>query len=201
MQKKILKIQSNQIFLMKKADDIISLALKAKEVKNISYEIENSFHLKIKIIRVLPINLGYLLGKLSFLDINSMNIFKLYDDKKYFEITFSQNVDDIDIPFIEEVITHSFDMSKKYKYTKPVIKQNEITINCEHREDIAQMKIQTKDQKALFGYIAQVLDKFNIEIQSAKIFTQRGRVNDLLLIEKNGNFCINKEKFLGELII
>ncbi len=200
IKKKILNIQSNHIFLMKKADDIIKLALQAKDVTDLSYEIENDEHLKIKIIRVLPLNLGYLLGKLSFLDISSMNIFKLYDNKKYFEITFSQNIDNIDIPFIKEIITHSFDMSKEFKYKKPLINKNEILIDCNHTEELAQMKIQTKDQKGLFGYIAQVLDQFNIEIQSAKIFTQRGRVNDLLLIEKDGHFCINKTKILNNII-
>ena len=201
MQKKILKIDSNQLFLMYKANDIISLALKAKDVTTIEYEIENSRVLTIKILRVSPLNLGYLLGKLSFLDISSMNIFKLYDDKKYFEIKFSEAVDDTDIPFVAEIINNSFDMTKIFKYKKPMIKSNEIIIDCEHRDELAQMKIQTKDQKGLFGYIAQILDDYNIEIQSAKIFTQRGKVNDLLLVEKNGNFCINKDKILEKLII
>ncbi len=200
MQKKILKIDSNQLFLMYKAEDIIKLALKAKDITSTHYEIDNSTNLTIKILRISPINLGYLLGKLSFLDINSMNIFKLYDEKKYFEIKFSQKVDEEDIPFVKELIENSYDMSKIFKFNKTKLLENEIIIDCEHREELAQFKIQTKDQKGLFAYIAQVFDKYNVEIQSAKIFTQKGKVNDLLLIEKDGNFCKNKDKILEEIL-
>lgn len=199
MKKKILSIDSNQLFLTYKADDIILIGIKAKDVTSVKYEIDNSSVLTIKIIRVSPLNLGYLLGKLSFLDINSMNIFKLYDEKKYFEIKFSEAIDETDITFIEDIIKTSFDMTKTFKYIKPNIKAEEIIVDCDHREGLAQMKIRTKDQKGLFGYISQILDEYNIEIESAKIFTQRGKANDLLLIEKNGNFCSNKEKIMEKL--
>ena len=200
MQKKILKIDSNQLFLMYKAEDIISLAIKANSITSTSYEIDNSTNLTIKIFRISPINLGYLLGKLSFLDISSMNIFKLFDDKKFFEISFSQKIDEIDIPFIKEIIENSYDMTKVFHFKQPIILENEIIIDCEHTDELAQVKIITKDQKGLFAYIAYIFDKYNIEIQSAKIFTQKGKANDLLLIEKNGNFCINKDKILEDLI-
>ncbi len=193
MQKKILQIGSNQLFLVHKASDIISLAVKAKDVKTAIYEIDNSETLTIKIIRVNPLNLGFLLGKLSFLDLSSMDIFKLYDDKKYFEIRFGSKVDEGDLQFIEETVSNSFDMNRKFNHKKPVIKKEDIFIDCDHRDDLAQVKIETKDQKGLFAYVAQVFDDFNIEIESAKIHSIRGKVNDLLLIEKNGNFCVNQE--------
>ena len=201
MQKKILQIDSNQIFLMYKAETIINLALMAKDVTTIEYTIENTNVLTIKILRVQSINLGYLLGKLSFLDISNMNIFKLYEGKKYFEIKFSEAIEESEIPFVEEIIETSFDMEKKFKYKKPIISQGEVMVDCEHREGLAQMKIRTKDQKGLFGYIAQVLDMYNVEIQSAKIFTNRGKVNDLLLIEKDGNFCSNMTVILDKLLL
>ncbi len=193
MQKKILQIGSNQLFLVHKASDIISLALKAKDVKTATYEIDNSEMLTIKIIRVNPLNLGFLLGKLSFLDLLSMDIFKLYDDKKYFEIRFGSKVNEADFQFIEETVSNSFDMNRKFNHKKPIIKKEDIFIDCDHRDDLAQVKIETKDQKGLFAYVAQVFDDFNIEIESAKIHSIRGKVNDLLLIEKNGNFCVNQE--------
>ncbi len=50
--------------------------------------------------------------KLEFLNIFSMNIFKLYDEKKAFEITFSEKVDQGDIELVKQIIESSFDMSK-----------------------------------------------------------------------------------------
>ena len=194
MQKKIQYIASNQIFLQLKTNDILDIALRAKDVKDFDYKIINTERLKIQIIRQIPINLSYLLGKLESLDIATMNIFKLYDEKKFFEITFSEKVDEADLFYIEEVIKNSWDMKKIPKLKKPRIKRNEILIDCNHTQYLAQMKVKTKDQKGLFAYIAKVFDQFSIEIESAKIYSSRGKVRDLFLIEKNGNFCPMQEE-------
>ncbi|MCG3717372.1 protein-PII uridylyltransferase, partial [Aliarcobacter butzleri] len=104
LQKKIMYISSNQIFLRMKAEDILDIAIKAKDVDSYIYKIINEAQLTIRIIRKQPLNLGYLLGKLEFLNIDSMNIYKLYDNKKAFEISFSEKIDPEDIYLIEEII-------------------------------------------------------------------------------------------------
>lgn len=194
--KKILNIVSNQFFLKYKALDIIKIALRAKNIKDWDYKIFNGNNLKIRITRSIPLNLGFLLGKLQFLNISSMGIYMLFDNKKFFEIEFDERVDDEDIPFVEDVIKLSFDMTKDIKLKKPVLLKENIAINCDHTEDLAQMKIEAKDQKGLFSYIAKVFDEFDIEIHSAKIQSHNGKAKDLFLISKNGNFCKNKEKIV-----
>ncbi len=189
VKKKIMYISSNQMFLILKAEDILDIAIKAKDVNDYIYKIMNTTHLTIRIIRNVPLNLGYLLGKLEFLNISSMNIFKLYDNKKAFYISFTERVNDDDLPFIEEVIKDSFDMSKNTKLTRPVIKKEHIKVNCNHTAHLASMSIVAEDQKGLFAHIAKIFDDFNIEIESAKLHTIKGFANDLFLIEKNGNFC------------
>jgi [protein-PII] uridylyltransferase len=87
-------------------------------------------------------------------------------------------------------------MSKKIKLKKPIINKDDIYINCNHTEELALMKIDTKDQKGLFSYIAKILDDFNIEINSAKIQSINQRAKDLLLITKDGNFCNNKDEIM-----
>ena len=196
VKKKIMYISSNQMFLILKAEDILDIAIKAKDVKKYIYKIMNENHLTIRIIRSAPLNLGYLLGKLEFLNIASMNIFKLYDDKKAFYISFTEKVDAEDLPYIEEVIKGSFDMSKTTKLMTPIIKKENIQINCNHTAYLAAMSIVAKDQKGLFAYIAKIFDDFNIEIESAKLNTIRGYAKDLFLIEKNGNFCTKQDEIL-----
>jgi [protein-PII] uridylyltransferase len=196
MKKKITYIASNQIFLQLKASDILDLAIRAKAVDKYTYKIINDETLTLRIIRAIPLNLGYLLGKLEFLNIASMRIFKLFDDKKCFEVTFSEKVDEGDLMFIEEIIQNSFDMSKTTKLAHINIKKEEIEIDCNHTQQLASLKIKTKDQRGLLAYIAKVFDDFNIEIESAKIYTSRGKARDLFLIEKNGNFCINTEEII-----
>ncbi|MCG3720811.1 protein-PII uridylyltransferase, partial [Aliarcobacter butzleri] len=123
LQKKIMYISSNQIFLRMKAEDILDIAIKAKDVDSYIYKIINEAQLTIRIIRKQPLNLGYLLGKLEFLNIDSMNIYKLYDNKKAFEISFSEKIDPEDIYLIEEIIKDSFDMTKRTNLITPIIKK------------------------------------------------------------------------------
>ena len=197
LQKKIMYIASNQIFLRLKAEDILDIAIKAKDVDTFIYKITNEPQLTIRIIRKSPLNLGYLLGKLEFLNIATMNIFKLYDNKKAFEISFSEKVDNDDIYFIEEIIKDSFDMNKTTNLLTPIIKKEDIKVDCNHTAYLAAMHIIAKDQKGLFAYIAKIFDDFNVEIESAKLHTLKGYARDLILIEKNGNFCSNQEEIIN----
>jgi len=198
--KKIMYITSNQIFLQHSAKNIISIALNAYDVDDFKYELTNETNLKIKIIRKVPLNLGFLLGKLEFLDISTMNIFKLYDSKKYFEISFSQKIQNKDdLIYIKNIIENSFDMGKKAKLLVPMIKRSDISIDCNHTTYLASMKVYTKDQRGLFAYIAKIFDDFNIEIESAKLSSKKGMAKDLFLIEKNGNFCENQDFVLNQL--
>ncbi len=205
MQKNILNIKSTQVFLIYKASNIIDIAVQSENVKKIDYKIKNEKNLIIQIIRVIPLNLGYLLGKLSFLNVSAMHIFKLYNEKKYFEIIFSENIQNNDINFIEEIIKNSFDMTKEFNFKKPIILKENILLDLNHSEELIQIQINAKDQKGLFGYVATILDKYNIEIRSAKINSKNTkhskniRINDLILIEKNGNFIKYKDKILDDL--
>ncbi|MEA3553825.1 MAG: HD domain-containing protein [Campylobacterota bacterium] len=196
MKKKILNINSNQMFLKYKAEDIIKISFAAKDTEKFYFTLNNDNNLIIRITRAVPLNLGYLLGKIQFLNITSMGIYKLFDDKKFFEISFDSKLDNEDIPFVEQIIQDSFDMEKSVKLKKPNIIKEQITINCDHTDELALMKIETKDQKGLFSYIAKVFDDFDIEINSAKIQSNRGKANDLFLISKNGNFCSNKDEIV-----
>ncbi len=199
MKKKITYIASNQMFLKCKADEILDIALRAYEVKDFSYKIINKDQLSIKIIRKIPLNLAFLLGKLEFLNISTMNIFKLYDEKKFFEINFSEKVDEEDIPLIEQIIENSFDMSKKTKLLTPEIEKKGIEINCNHTTYLASMQVTAKDQKGLFAYIANVFDEYGIEIETAKVSSIKGMAKDLFLIEKNGNFCGKQDDIIESL--
>jgi [protein-PII] uridylyltransferase len=199
-QKKIINIESDLLFIKYKKEhilNIVDLALNSKN--NFDFNIINNKNLSIEILKSIDLNLGYLLGKLSFLSIVNMDIFLLFDDKKYFKIEFLEKVDESEILFIEDIIKSSFDMSKKLKLKKPIINRSDICIDKNHSDNIAKMTLTAKDQKGLFGYIAKIFDEFGVNIESAKIHTSKNRVKDLILIKKNGKFVINIDKILHEL--
>jgi [protein-PII] uridylyltransferase len=196
IKKKIMYISSNQMFLRLKAEDILDIAIHAKDVKDYKYKIVNDTQLTIRIIRKVPLNLGYLLGKMEFLNIASMNIYKLYDDKKAFYISFSEKVDDEDLFYVKQIIKDSFDMSKNTKLRIPTIKKENIKVDCNHTAYLASMSIAAKDQKGLFAYVSKIFDDYNIDVETAKLNTIKGYAKDLILIEKNGNFCPNQDEIV-----
>jgi len=199
MQKNIINIESNLLFLKYSKDKILDISIDAEDIKDYKFSIDNSERLSIEIFRKTPLNLGYLLAKLSFLTISDMHIYKLYNGIKYFKITYNQSIDNNELTIVEQIVDNSFDMSKKTHYKKPVIYKNEIIINTEHSQSLISISINAKDQKGLFAYISQVLDKYKVEIRSAKIFTNKIRVQDLLLIEKDENCSTVIDQILDEL--
>ncbi len=200
LKKKILNIQSNFFFLKYRSEQIIKLAKKAYDTDRFSYEIETSPHLIIEVFRNQDFNIGYLLGKLSFLDLVSMEIYKLFDNKKYFRLEFNENIEETETLHVKEIIEASFDMSKKLNLKKPIIKRGEIELDCDHSESYAKMSINTTNQKGLMAFLLSLFDEERIDIALAKIQTIKNRTRNLILIEKTLYLCENKKRILEELI-
>jgi [protein-PII] uridylyltransferase len=200
LRKKTLNISSNFFFLKHKTHQIIKISKLAFETETFTYKIETEPHLKIEVIRNNEFNIGYLLGKLGFLNLVNMEIYKLFDEKKYFKLEFNEDIQNSDTSYIKELIENSFDMSKKTKLIKPNIKRDELKLNCEHSMTYAQMNINTKDKKGLMAYVMSRFDEEGIDIVMAKIQTIKGRTRNLILIEKTLYLCENKNKILEGLI-
>jgi [protein-PII] uridylyltransferase len=196
LQRKILSITSNYFFIKHKSHEIVKIATIAKDANPYEFKIENEGHLSISIIKSEELNVGYLLGKLGFLDLINMEVFKLYDDKKYFKIDFNESVEDSDISHIETLIKQSFDMSKSTTLCKPIIKENEIKMECEHSKSLIKLSIDTQNQKGMMAYMMSIFDDEGIDVSTAKIQTIKNRARNLFLIEKKIDLCDNKNKIL-----
>ena len=199
LQKKTLSIRSNVFFLKQKSHEIVEIVQQASEIPDEGYRffITNETHLGITVIRSKSFNIGYLLGKLSYLDLAHMDIYKLFDEKKYFQIDFNEKASTSDIDIIKELIHNSFDMSKKATLKVPVLLQGEIDLDCDHSKSYALMHINTKNQKGLMAYVMSIFDEHGIDIAMAKIQTIKNRTRNLLLIEKTVELCENQEKILN----
>jgi [protein-PII] uridylyltransferase len=166
-QKKILKIPSDLIFIRYSDKEIIDISTKAFKIKNYNIELKSSNYLTIEIIRKENFNLSYLLAKLNSLEVANMDIFKLFDGFKYFKIDFSKMVDNLELELIKEILDKSFNTDKEKNIKKPIIKIDELKIDCEHSKDYATMNLNTKDQKGLIAFIIQVFDQEGVDITSA----------------------------------
>jgi [protein-PII] uridylyltransferase len=194
--RKILSIPSALFFIKMQSDDIVSLAKRCAQTREYSYTFENSDFFSFAIISKKEINLGWLLGKFTHLDIVSMDIFKLFDGAKYFQVSFSERLQDEELAFAGELIESSFDMSKKAQFKKPQILKKELNIDCEHSEGYAKMTLETKNQHGLLAFIIEIFDELGIDIATAKISTIKNTARDMFLIEKSSGICEQKSKVL-----
>ncbi len=201
LKKKILSIESNLLFFKYSPTQIVNIA---KWVSNLKapyeYYIENNTHLSISIIRNQELNLGYLLAKLSNLDVVNMDIYKIFNKVKYFRVDFLEKVEPEEIFYVQEIIKNSFNMEAKAKLTKPIIFKDEIDIDCNHSQTYARMSINCKNQKGLLANIISIFDDLGIDIASAKIQTIKNRARNMFLIQKNGKFCSNEELIIKKLV-
>lgn len=101
---------------------------------------------------------------------------------------------------IELIVEEAFDMSKKLDLPKPTIKANEITLDCDHSINYAQLNLNTANQRGLLAYFVQLFDEANINIATAKIHTDKNRARDHFLIEKQNRMCDNAREIIVKLI-
>lgn len=198
-QKKILSIPADLLFIKYTPKKILQIAAEANRLENYSYLIHNENFLTIEIIRQDNLDVSYLLHKLTRLDIVQMDIFKLFSDIKYFKFVFNEVVDESELSILEETIVEALTHKHQLKLSHPAIKEEEIFIDCNHSEEHAMMKLNCTDQRGLLSYVIGIFDHLGIDIASAKIHTKMNRVNDLFLIQKNGNFCNNTNRIIKEL--
>lgn len=199
-QKKILSIESNLFFFKHTPADIVTLSKEAFKCHSFTYQLEIERGLVIHIFRRIPLNLGYLLGKLSYLDVASMDIFTLFDGIKYFKIEFLQRPLEGTMEQIQIIVEEAFDMSKKLALPKPVIKASEITLDCDHSIHYAQLNLNTTNQRGLLAYFVQCFDEAEINIATAKIHTNKNMARDHFLIEKQNRMCDNARKIIDKLV-
>jgi len=195
-QKKVLSVDSNLFFFMHTPEEILGIALNARSVNDYSYRFDTKEGFSIEIFRRIPLNLAYLLGKLSYLDVASMEVFTLFDGIKYFKIDFLNLPEEGSMPFVTATVEEAFDMSKKVTLQRPLIKPAEITLDCEHSKAYAQMNIQTANQRGLLAFIVHCFDTQDINIATAKIHSTKKRARDHFLIEKQNHMCDNAPQLI-----
>lgn len=199
LQRKIVNIESNIPFIRYRTPRIIKIAQEAIKTESFLCQITNEKFLTIEIIKKSRIDLGYLLSKLSYLNLAQMDIIKLFDEKKYFKIDFNQRVESDTIGEIEQIVEDSFLKQKQIAIKKPFIKRENITFDCNRDKLYAQMRLSAKDQKGLLAFVMNIFEELNVEIVSSKIYTHKNSVDDLFIIEKNENFCKNLEHIVKAL--
>ena len=198
-QKRILSVPSNLLFLHYPREKILQIVTNSWKIEDFHYEISNKFFLTIEVTSKKPFNLGYLLGKLSRLNLVNMDICKLSDESKFFRLDFSEKIQEDELPYASNYIEEGFDSTLTTPIPIPAIKREEIFIDCDHSKSYAILKLNTLDQRGLIAFFITLFDSLQIDIVTAKIHTQKKHARDLFLIEKNGNFCHNRDTIIEKL--
>ena len=181
--------------------DILQISDIAFDIQNFKYTIQNKTFLSIEIYRTIPLNLGYLLSKLSFLNVKEMEIFTLFNNVKYFKINFSDTLNEMELERVKEILEYSFDMNKKFRLSTPSIQEEDIYIDCLHSKSYYQFSINAKNQKGLLAFIMSIFDQENINISTAKIHTVKNKVKDMFLIERSEPLCLKQNTIIKALSV
>jgi len=192
LQKRILNIKSNLAFFKLTTNSIIELSKKAREIERFSFEVENQNFLSIKIIRAGNVNfdIAYFLNRVNFLSVISLDIFELFDGIKYFQIDFSEKVSEDDQYFIDSIIENSFlEHRKKFQKINPIIKRDEVKIDCEYSNSYLKLSIHTLNQNGLLAYLFKLFEDEQIDVVSAKTQTFKKRVKDTFLFNRKSPDC------------
>jgi len=196
LQNKVLSVESNLFFFRHTPEEILQIAQQAREVNTYSYALGFNTGLSVEILRKIPFNLTYLLGRLGYLDVVSMEVFTLFDQVKYFKIDFLQSATPDMYETIREIVEESFDMTKGVKLETPVIRADEITLDCEHSKSYAELAVYTANQRGLLAFIIQCFDALDMQIAAAKIHSTKHRARDHFLIEKTPRMCNNANRLI-----
>ncbi len=199
LQKKTLNITSDMFFIKNTPQRIINIVQKAQQLKDYEFLISNTNSLTIEVLRKNNLDLSFLLHKLSDLEIVQMDIYKLFTGIKYFRIDFAETINSNEELYLEEIINSALEKKHILSLKKPNVNKKDISIDCNHSKEHAMMKLNCPNQKGVLSYLINIFDRLKIDIGSAKIHTKMNRVNDLFLIEKNGNFCNNTKQIIKEL--
>jgi [protein-PII] uridylyltransferase len=195
-QKKVLSIDSNLFFFKHTPEEILNIALYARDITDYAYRFDSNGGFSIEICRRIPLNLGYLLGKLSYLDVASMEICTLFDGIKYFKIDFLHHPEEASKHSLKQIVEDSFDMEREVVLQKPVIKPWEIAFDCDHSIHLAEMRVHTANQRGLLAYIVHCLELEHINIATAKIDSTKNKARDHFLIEKQNHLCDNVQHLI-----
>jgi [protein-PII] uridylyltransferase len=125
-----------------------------------------------------------------------MEVFTLFDEVKYFKLDFLQTPTPDMYESIREIVETSFNMEMSVKLEVPVIKSDEIGIDCEHSKSLAELAVHTANQRGLLAFIVRCFDELDMQIVTAKIHTTKHRVRDYFLIEKTPQMCDNADQLI-----
>jgi [protein-PII] uridylyltransferase len=199
LQKRTLTITSDLFFIKNSPQRILSIVEKAQTLENYEFIITNNSFLTIEILRKKNLDLSFLLHKLSRLEIVQMDIYKLFSGIKYFRIDFNETINEGEELDLYNIIVNALTQKHTLRLNKPNVNIKDIHIDCNHSKEHAMMKLNCSNQNGLLSYLINLFDGLQIDISSAKIHTKMNKVNDLFLIEKNGNFCNNTDHIIKEL--
>ncbi len=201
LQKNIISVASNLFFIKFSSAKIIDICKRAKECAEFSFYMSNEPYFSFEIISKKWINFGRLLSRFAFLDIVSMDIFKLFDGAKYFKISFSSSISGEELMVAEEILnSFAFGDDNVTQSKKPVIKKSDIHFDFEHSETYAKMLLTAKNQQGLLAFVIEIFDELEVDIATAKVGTIKNSVKDMFLIEKSSDIEKKQKEVVKRLV-
>ena len=101
---------------------------------------------------------------------------------------------------METMIIGALCDKQKAKTAKPIIYENEISLDKDHSKIYAKININAKDQRGLMAYVLSIFEKFDIKVANVRAQTIKNRTRNLFLIQKDNNLDKNYEAILNLIV-
>ena len=188
----ILSIESNLLFIKYSQQNIIEIALKAKECSNINLELTSH---SVQIIAKSNWNMAMVLWELREYDLAYMEIFELFDGKSYIRLDYNSKIQNSQSQIIQALCSKD-----SPNCDKPVIKASEISFDIGYSQNYAKLNINSKNQRGFMVYILSMLGKFQIKLANARIQTIKNRTRNMLLLPIDERLKDKMSEFLKEIV-
>lgn len=196
MQDKILHIESNLFIIKNSFENIVSVALAARD-NDFKFWLNNSANFTLELVSIkAKLNLAGILNALSGLNLVFMSFFPLFDDKVYLKFEYANEVSDLQMAKYSDFISKNLRESPN-KLKKPVIKKDELKFDLAYSKTYAKLNLNARDQQGLMAFVMSVFDELNLTLSAAKIQTIRARTRNTFYLKKTAN--LDEQRLINSL--
>lgn len=197
MQDKILHIESNLFIIKNSFENIVNIALLAKQ-NDFKFWLNNSTNFTLELVSLKnKLNLAGILTALSGLNLVFMSFFPLFDEKVYLKFEYANEISDLQMAKYSEILTQNL-RENPNKIKKITIKKDEIKFDESYSKTYAKLNLNTRDQQGLMAFVMSVFDALNLTLSAAKIQTIRARTRNVFYLKKSEN--LDEQKLVKSLI-
>ncbi|MDO4674040.1 nucleotidyltransferase [Campylobacter sp.] len=196
---KILHIKSNLFVIKNSPEDIVKIAILARE-NPLKFWLSTRTNLSLEIIASKNFKPEFILNALTRFNLIFMSFYELFDDKIYLKFEYANRVDESEESKLYALLNSTLTNPIKKKIKKPSIKKDELKLDLNYSKFYAKLNLNARDQQGLMAFIVNTFSLYDLHLSTAKIQTIRQRTRNVFIFHKNDALLNHQERLINTLI-